>query len=366
MRPKEASAEKVNAGDDVATVRAPRQTRITRENHTPPDTKGHPMQRTLGRSGIQISAMGLGCWAIGGAYFSPQGKPNGWGETDDDESIRAVQRGIDLGVTFFDTAACYGAGHSERVLGKALAGRRDEVVIASKFGHQFDEQARRMGVDDPSPDNLRRSVEGSLQRLNTDRIDVMQFHLGGFDADEVGPLIEALEDLVAAGKIRCYGWSTDDPTRAAKFAEGKHCAVVQQQLNILEGNLETLAVAERENLASINRGPLAKAVLTGKFQRGDRMPDNDVRYRWDTTSGRVAEMIDTAQAIRDVLTADGRTPAQGAIGWLWARSDVTIPIPGFKTVQQVEDNAAALEKGALSEQQMTEIDRLLEEAGWKR
>jgi len=135
---------------------------------------------------------------------------------------------------------------------------------------------------------------------------------------------------------------------------------------ILEGNVETLAVAERENLASINRGPLAKAVLTGKFQKGDRMPDDDVRHRWDTNEGAIAQAIDIAQAIREVLTADGRTPAQGAIGWLWAKSGATIPIPGFKTIEQVEDNAGALEKGPLSDDQMAEIDRLLADAGWER
>jgi aryl-alcohol dehydrogenase-like predicted oxidoreductase len=324
------------------------------------------MKRTLGRSGIEVSAMGLGCWAIGGPYTDAEGKAVGWGEVDDDESRRAVQRGIDLGVTFFDTAACYGAGHSERVLGEAIAGRRDQVVIATKFGHTFDESARQATGSDHTVTNLLQSVDASLQRLNTDRIDVLQFHLGGYDHHAVDLIVDALEELVSAGKVRCYGWSTDDPDRAAKFAKGKHCAVVQQHLNVLEGNLETLAVAEREKLASINRGPLAKAVLTGKFEKGQKLPDNDVRHKWDTANGAVSQAIDVVDAIRDVLTSDGRTPAQGAIAWLWARSEVTIPIPGFKTVQQVQDNAGAMDKGPLTADQMQQIDDLLTEAGWQR
>ncbi len=324
------------------------------------------IHRTLGRSGIRISGLGLGCWAIGGPYVTENGDPCGWGDVDDGQSVRAIHRAIDLGVSFFDTAECYGAGHSEKVLGRALEGRRDGVVIATKFGHNVDEDKRQALGSDPSVEHLQKSCETSLRRLRTDRIDVMQFHLGGYDEDKVEPLLEALERLVAAGKVRCYGWSTDSPQRAAAFARGRHCSVVQQQLNIFEGNEETLALAERENLASINRGPLAKGILTAKFTRGARLPDNDVRHRWDTTEGTIAQAIDTAAAIREVLTSDGRTPAQGAIGWLWARSGVTVPIPGFKTVAQVEDNAGALAKGPLSEAQMQQIEQILEEAGWQR
>ncbi len=323
------------------------------------------MMRKLGRSGIDISAMGLGCWAIGGAYTS-KGNQVGWGRTDDEESIRAVHRGIELGVTFFDTAACYGAGHSERVLGKALLGKRDGVAIATKFGHLFNEEERNCTGDDPSPDNLVQSCEASLSRLQTDRIDLIQLHMGGLEIEKAIGLLGTLEKLVEQGKIRAYGWSTDDPKRIEAFAEGEHCAAVQQHLNMLEGNLETLAFAERTGLASINRGLLAKGVLTGKFSHGDKLPSNDVRHGWDTTSGALAQAIDVVPALRDVLTSDGRTLAQGSIGWLWAKSEVTIPIPGFKSVEQVEDNAGALEHGPLTEDEMRQIDGILSEAGWER
>ena len=124
--------------------------------------------RPLGsRSGIQVSALGLGCWAIGGPWTF-DGRPAGWGPVDDAESIRAIHRAVDLGVTLFDTADVYGAGHSERVLGRALAGHRDEVVISTKFGLLFDEATREGGGDDVSPAYIRRACDATLERLDTD------------------------------------------------------------------------------------------------------------------------------------------------------------------------------------------------------
>src|SRR3954454_9325663 len=129
-------------------------------------------QRDLGtRTGVQVSALGLGCWAIGGP-FTVNGRPAGWGEVDDDESIRAIRRALELGVTLLDTADVYGCGHSERVLGRAIAGRRDAVTIVPKVATPFDEQARTGGGTDASPAYLRRACDASLRRLDTDRIDV--------------------------------------------------------------------------------------------------------------------------------------------------------------------------------------------------
>jgi aryl-alcohol dehydrogenase-like predicted oxidoreductase len=139
-------------------------------------TKQTSTTRPLGRSGIEVSALGIGCWAIGGPFWAGD-QPLGWGEVDDDESIRAIRRALDLGVTFFDTANVYGAGHSERVLAEALAGRRDEAVIATKFGGTFDEQTRQVGPDDGSPEEVKRAVRESLRRLDTDRIDLYQLHI---------------------------------------------------------------------------------------------------------------------------------------------------------------------------------------------
>src|SRR5512134_230476 len=139
------------------------------------------MQRKLGRSGISVSALGMGCWAIGGPWTF-NGNPGGWSSTDDAESLRALDRALDLGVNFFDTAANYGAGHSERLLGKSFKGRRDKVVIATKFGYHVDEAAKAVTFYDDKEEEsnvasrLRESLEASLQRLDTDYIDVYQLH----------------------------------------------------------------------------------------------------------------------------------------------------------------------------------------------
>lgn len=314
--------------------------------------------RTLGRSGIEVTALGLGCWAIGGPFYR-DGNPVGWGDVDDAESLRALNRALDLGVTFFDTSDVYGCGHSERILGQALRGRRDRVVIATKFGNIFDAESRQIIGASADPEYIRSACDASLQRLRTDYIDLYQFHLGSYEVEQADVVRDALEGLVAAGKIRSYGWSTDSPERAAVFAHGDNCTAIQQRLNLFEGNAEVLALCERENLASVNRGPLAMGLLTGKFDNSSQMPANDVRHGWDFQQGEQGRRLDELVQIREVLTGDGRTLAQAALGWLWARSPVTVPIPGFKTVAQVEENVAALEKGPLGEEQMREIERIL-------
>jgi aryl-alcohol dehydrogenase-like predicted oxidoreductase len=314
--------------------------------------------RVLGRSGITVSALGMGCWAIGGPFWRGD-TPVGWGDVNDEESKRSLERALDLGVTFFDTADVYGCGHSERIVGEVLAGRRNDVVIATKFGNVFDEQTKRITGYSGEPAFIRNACEASLRRLNTDYIDLYQFHKGDYDLDRADEVVETLERLVEEGKIRAYGWSTDDPERAKAFARGEHCAAVQQRLNIFEGSEETLALCEAENLASINRGPLAMGLLTGKFNADSTLPANDVRKDWDFRHGPQAKRLRMLEELREVLTAGGRTLAQGALGWLWARSDVTVPIPGFKTVAQVEENAGALAFGPLSDTQMADIAGLV-------
>lgn len=316
------------------------------------------MQRKLGRSDLAISALGLGCWAIGGPFWRGS-RPIGWGDVDDNRSLEALERALDLGVTFFDTSDVYGCGHSERVLGEALADRRQQVVIATKFGNIFDEQTRRVTGASGDADHIRRACEASLRRLQSDYIDLYQFHIGDYPLDQVDDVLETLERLVEEGKVRWYGWSTDDPARAAAFARGPHCAAVQQRFNVYEGNAETLSVAEENGLASIVRNPLAQGLLTGKFTASSRLPANDVRHGWDLVEGEQARRLHVFDQIREVLTSGGRTPAQGAIAWLWARSATMIPIPGFKTAEQVEDNVAAMAHGPLTAGQMDDIRAIL-------
>lgn len=323
------------------------------------------MTRSLGRSEINVSALGMGCWAIGGPFWSGE-TPLGWGDVDDNESIAAVQRAIDLGVTFFDTADVYGAGHSERVLGRALAGQRPNVVIATKFSNIFDEDSRQVTGMSASPAYIREACEASLKRLNTDYIDLYQFHANGFPASDAPEVRDTLEGLVAAGKIRAYGWSTDYPERAAVFAEGAYCSAIQHQLNVLDDAPEMIAFCEQMGLASINRGPLAMGLLTGKFSQGAKLPDNDVRgarspewMKYFVHGKPNADLARRLDGVRDVLTSEGRTLAQGSLAWIWARSPITVPIPGFRTVAQVEDNCGALAKGPLTAQQMDQIAQVL-------
>jgi aryl-alcohol dehydrogenase-like predicted oxidoreductase len=323
------------------------------------------MTRILGRSGIEVSALGIGCWAIGGPFFQ-NGKPLGWGEVDDDESVRALHRAFELGVTFYDTAAVYGTGHSEEVLGRAFAGRRDEVVIATKFGIAFDEARREMIGDEATPAGLRGQLEGSLRRLGTDHIDLYQLHPGALPLDQALDLVPLLDEFVKEGSIRAFAWSTDDASRAAAFAAASPAVTaVQHQFSVLEDSAEVLAVCERLDLASINRGPLAMGLLSGKYTASSRIGTDDIRgvspdwmayFRDGVPSPALLARID---ALREILTSGGRTLAQGALAYLWARSGKTIPIPGCRTVAQVEENAGALAFGPLTPEQLAQVQALV-------
>lgn len=312
----------------------------------------------------------MGCWAIGGP-FTFNGLPAGWSHVDDDESIRALHRAFDLGITFYDTAANYGAGHSERLLGRAFADRRGDVVIATKFGHDVDEMKRDVRFYDGDEEHgdvagrVRRDVEASLVRLGTDYIDVYQLHVWGLSIERALEARGVLDELVAAGTIRTYGWSTDRTDAVREFATSPGCSVVQNALSVLDdANPELLELCETRNLASVNRSPLGMGLLTGKFSVDSTFPADDQRNTTQWHPGfrdgkPTADWLDKLASIREVLTSDGRTLAQGALGWIWARSPVTVPIPGFKTIAQVEENCGALEHGPLSVEQLDEIARIL-------
>lgn len=327
------------------------------------------LTRKLGKIGIEVSALGMGTWAIGGPWKF-NGVPAGWDIVDDAESMRSLHRAIDLGVNFFDTAANYGCGHSERLVAQAIKGRRDKLVISTKFGYKVDEAAKTVvpygdveSESDVAP-HVRADVEASLRRLGTDYIDVYFLHVGGLAIPRALEVREVLETLVSEGKIRTYGWSTDRTDAIEAFSTAPHACAVQQQFSVLDGNNELLALCEKRNLASLIRGPLGMGLLTGKFAPNSHFGQDDVRAHANWHPGfkdgkPTQAWLDALSAMREVLTANGRTLAQGSLAWLWARSEQTIPIPGFKTVKQVEENAGALEFGPLTPEQMQEIDRLL-------
>jgi aryl-alcohol dehydrogenase-like predicted oxidoreductase len=338
---------------------------LTGKNHTERIFMQTINWRKLGRSGIEVSPLGLGCWAIGGPFWEGE-TPQGWGEVDDEESIRAIHAGLDLGINLFDTANVYGAGHSERVLARAFAGIRSRVVIATKFNAVFDEATRQVTGSDTSPEGIRAACEGSLRRLNTDYIDLYQFHDNGFPPEKAEPVRETLERLVEAGKIRAYGWSTDFLDRAKVFAQGPNCTAIQVQLNVLDDNPAMIALCEKDNLAALNRGPLAMGLLTDKYSANTQATIDDVRgekspewMKYFKNGKPNRDWLSKRDAVRQILTSNGRSVAQGALAWLWGRSQKTLPIPGFRTVAQVEENGKAMQFGPLTPEQMIEIDKIL-------
>ena len=328
----------------------------------------HRFSRKLGRSNIEISALGLGCWAIGGPAKGVDGKPVGYGKVDDKESVKAIQHAIELGCNFLDTADCYGAGHSEILIGQAIKDYdRSDIVIATKFGNTFDEKNKQFTGTDASPDYIRKALNASLKRLQTNYIDLYQLHLWTIPEEEALLIRDALEDLVEEGLIKAYGWSTDMTSNAQLFAQGKHCTAIQNELNVLFDTHEIQAVCEKHNLASINRTVLAMGLLTGKYSKDSKLESkDDIRVitpdwmKYFQNGGKPdPDWLQKFESIKDILIQDGRSVIQGALGWNWARSPQTIPIPGFKSIKQVEENVKSLDFGPLKAEQMSEIDEIL-------
>lgn len=320
--------------------------------------------KRLGRTNIEVSMVGFGCWPIGG-HFLLDGYPDGWGEVDDGESVRAIERALELGVNFFDTADVYGTGHSEEVLGRALKGRRHEAVIATKFGFTYDAFSRNAYTKiDVSPNYIHEACEKSLRRLDTDYIDLYQIHPGVVPRERIDSVIYSLEQLRKKGWIRAYGWSTEDAEAADLFAKRSFAAAFQHPLNVVTDS-PMVEVCERHGVTSINNAPLAMGLLSGKFGRSTRLAGNDVRgsgqswVRWFKEGRPVPAYLDALDAIREVLTSGGRTLVQGALAWIWGRSANTIPIPGIKNAAQAEEAARAMEFGPLKPEQMAEIAGIL-------
>src|SRR5512147_394117 len=275
--------------------------------------------RRLGRSNLEVSAMGLGCWPIGGPWdwLEADGhkEPVGWGQVDDAESIRAIHYALEAGVNFFDTAANYGCGHSERVLARALAGRRAQVILATKFGYIVDEENRTVAETDIVVPRIRQECEDSLRRLNTDYIDLYQFHVNQYPAEKAAEVRDMLETLVVEGKIRWYGWSTDNPEGARVFAQGAHCTAIQHVMNMvrqLDSLPQMLAVGEEFDQASIIRSPLVMGMLTGKFTLDTTFPKDDIRSTWSLREGRTPQNLELIEVVRKMFAAAGdpRTLAQ--------------------------------------------------------
>jgi len=329
---------------------------------------GKMNQRILGKTGIKVSPLGLGCWAIGGPLSREEGTEAGYGTVNDNESIKAINRAIDLGVNFFDTADVYGAGHSEEILGKALEEYRDDIIIATKFGNTFDKDRKKITGTNITPEYIRKACESSLKRLNTDYIDLYWLHCWSVSKEDLISVRDTLDELSSEGLIKSYGWSTDLSDLSEYFVKNSNCVAIQHELNVLHDMNEIIDICEKNNLASVNRTVLAMGLLTGKYSANSKLPDNDVRginapdwMKYFKEGKPDPEWLGKLEKIKEVLMGDGRSMAQGALSWNWARSDKTIPIPGFKTVKQVEENIQAMEFGPLNNDQMKEIDKILGE-----
>ena len=323
----------------------------------------------LGRTDIRLGPLGIGCWAIGGPVHGDDGHTIGWGQVDDEESVRGIRRAYDLGVRFFDTADTYGAGHSERLVARALEGHRDEVTVATKFGWTFAEDGSRRGTGmDVSPAYIRRACEASLRRLGGDAIDLYQLHVGRLPDAEADAVVETLEGLQRAGLVRQFGWSADVAEQAARWAERGTCASLQFILNVFQETPGMVELCERHTMTAIIRSPLASGFLSGKYGPASRLPGDDWRAQaielgwgdlWNPDGSANPAWTARLDSLREVLTDGGRSLVQGALAWLWARSPVTVPIPGFKTVAQVEENVGAVRFGPLTPEQMRRIDEIL-------
>jgi aryl-alcohol dehydrogenase-like predicted oxidoreductase len=307
-----------------------------------------------------VRAVGMGCFGLGGPFMRSDGSYLAYGKVNDEESIKTVLRAIDLGINLFDTADVYGVGRSERVLGKAINEYRDNVVIATKFGSVFDEDnLRTLGKKNTSPEYIRKAIEASMKRLQTDFIDIYQLHSSQHDPEDAKRVQTHLEDLTEEGLIGGYGWSTDDPERMKIFAEGKNCNSVQYAMNITLHNNQMIELCEKNDLIGLIRSPLASGILTGKYDQYTKIAEDHMLAAVDFSQERYITINKKLPEIQRIMNQNGRTLIQGLLGYLMAINETIIPIPGAKNVKQIEENAKALELGPLSPDLVNQIEGLL-------
>jgi aryl-alcohol dehydrogenase-like predicted oxidoreductase len=292
-------------------------------------------QRRLGTTGLEVSALGLGCMGMSAFY----------GTTDEGEAIATINRAIELGVTLFDTAERYGPYTNEELLGRAVAGRRDEVAIATKFGIAPDPGDPRHEVVDGSPENLRRSVEGSLQRLGTDYIDLYYQHRVDPDVP-IEETVGAMADLVDEGKVRHIGLS-EAAAETIRRAHATHqLAAVQTEYSLWTRDVEDegLPTLRELGIGLVAYSPLGRGFLSGRFRSADDLePDdwrrNQPRFRPENAD-RNRALADKVQELADEKQV---TAAQLALAWALAQGDDIVPIPGTKRRTYLEQNVGALD-----------------------
>jgi aryl-alcohol dehydrogenase-like predicted oxidoreductase len=309
-------------------------------------------KRKLGTNGLEVSAIGLGCMGMSFAYGSPE-------ERDERESIATIHRAIELGVTFFDTAEAYGPYTNEELLARAFAGKRDRVVIATKFGFTFDGKGAIAGTES-RPAHIRQAVEASLARLKTDRIDLLYQHR----VDKTVPIedvVGTVAALVREGKVRHLGLS-EAGEQTIRRAHAVHpIAALQSEYSLWERNLEPriIPLLRELGIGLVPFAPLGRGFLTGAVKRAEDYPEGDYRRGDPRYQGENFDAnVRAASAVRDVATKKGVTPGQVAIAWLLARGPDVVPIPGSKKRQHLEENCGAADV-TLGAQEITELDAAL-------
>ncbi len=290
--------------------------------------------RKLGRQGLAVSAIGLGCMGMSQSYGTP----------DDAESIATIHRALDLGVTYFDTAEVYGPFTNETLLGQALKGRRDGVVVATKFGFRIGPDGKPTGVDS-RPEHIREVVDASLGRLGLDHIDLLYQHRID-PAVPVEEVIGAVARLIEAGKVRFIGLSEAGAANIRRAHATHPVSVLQSEYSLWERNLEDeiLPLLRELGIGLTPFSPLGRGFLTGAVKRAEDYPDTDYRrtdprYKGENFDRNVA----AAAKVTAIASAKGVKPGQIALAWLLAKGDDIAPIPGTKRRSYLEENVAAAE-----------------------
>jgi aryl-alcohol dehydrogenase-like predicted oxidoreductase len=304
--------------------------------------------RKLGRQGLEVSAIGLGCMGMSQSYGVP----------DDRESIATLHRAIELGVTFLDTAEAYGPFSNEELLGRALQGRRDQVVLATKFGFRF--EGHQLVGTDSRPEHIREVAEASLRRLDTDHIDLLYQHRVD-PAVPIEDVIGAMADLVREGKVRFLGLSEAGEATIRRAHAVHSISALQSEYSLWERNLEgnILAVLRELGIGLVAFSPLGRGFLTGTAKRAEEYPEGDYRRGDPRFQGANFDAnMRAASVVHELARANGVTPAQVALAWLLHKGDDIVPIPGTKRRRYLEENVggAAL---ALGPAEIAELDRAL-------
>jgi aryl-alcohol dehydrogenase-like predicted oxidoreductase len=288
-------------------------------------------QRTLGRQGLEVSALGLGCMGMSHSYGTP----------DDVESLATMDRALELGVTFFDTAEVYGPFINEELLGRALRGRRDGVVIATKFG--FNIVDGKVKGTDSRPSHVREAVEASLKRLGTDHIDLLYQHRVDREVP-IEDVVGAMAGLVREGKVRYLGLSEAGAATIRRAHAVHPISALQSEYSLWERNLEPeiLPLLRELGIGMVPFSPLGRGFLTGTLQRAESFPETDFRRKDPRLQGANYDAnMALAAVVRDVAASKGATPGQVALAWLLHQGPDIVPIPGTKRRRYLEENIGA-------------------------